>query len=554
MQYFNSFFFLLVIGLIGCSKKEANPIPEVPLILTIQSSTINGQTAGNETLYGVNTQPIITISCNNAVDRTTVENAFSLTENSGTMISLNFTYKQGDSIIELKPASNLNFLAKYTLKVATSLRSKKNGILNQEYQFPFRTTFDSTDKMTRISDEALLDTIQRKTFYYFWELAHPVSGLARERNTSGDIVTSGGSGFGLMTLPIAVNRKFITRAQALERANKIVHFLSNNTQKFHGAFSHWINGTTGAVVPFSAKDNGADLVETSYLMAGLLTIRQFFDQSTPAELALRDQINVLWNAVEWNWFRKSNENVLYWHWSPNYGWDMNMQIKGWNECLITYVLAASSNTDSIPYIVYKNGFTNNTTFLNGGNYLNYTLPLGPAYGGPLFWSHYSFLGLNPNGLTDAFANYQTQVVNHTLINYQYSVANPKKYFGYSDACWGLTACDIPNGYSACEPNNDKGVIAPTAALSSFPYTPEKSMKALKFYYYTLGDKIWKEYGFMDSFSLSEQWYSNSALAIDQGPIMIMIENYRSQLIWNLFTSNPEIKRGLSQLGFKAPYL
>jgi hypothetical protein len=339
----------------------------------------------------------------------------------------------------------------------------------------------------------------------------------------------------------------------LQRMQTIVGFLKNKADKFHGAFPHWLNGNTGAVVPFSAKDNGADLVETSFLMQGLITARQYFSNADPAESSLRNDINDLWHGVEWNWFRKNNENVLYWHWSPNFFWEMNHQIKGWNECLITYVLAAASPTYAIPKIVYDNGWASNGGMKNGNTYYGITLPLGPPLGGPLFFSHYSFLGINPNNLTDAYANYFTQNKNHSLINYSYAVADPKKH-GYRDSIWGLTASDIPNGYTASSPTNDVGVIAPTAALSSFPYTPVESMKALKFFYYKLGDKLWKEYGFVDAFSLNQLWFANSFLAIDQGPIIIMIENHRSGLLWDLFMSAPEVKAGLSNLGFQSPHL
>ena len=419
---------------------------------------------------------------------------------------------------------------------------------------PSTFEIDSTDKFPRISDDALLTLVQKQTFRYFWDFGHPVSGLARERNTSGDVVTSGGSGFGIMTIPVAIERGFITRAQGLERIQKMVTFLKSNTQKFHGAFPHWLNGATGAVVPFSTKDDGADLVETSFLIQGLLTARQYFNGNDSSEISLRNDINVIWHGVEWDWFRKNNENVLYWHWSPNFGWDMNLPIKGWNECLITYALAASSPTHPISKIVYDNGWTGSGSFVNGNNYYGLKLPLGSAYGGPMFFAHYSFLGLNPTDLTDKYANYLDQNRTHTLINFNYCKINPLKYYGYSEDCWGLTASDIPDGYNANSPASDKGVITPTAALSSFPYTPVESMKALKFFYYKLGDKIWGDYGFYDAFSLQQPWFATSYLAIDQGPIIIMIENHRSQLLWNLFMSSPEIKTGISSLGFQSPNL
>ncbi|HEV7781334.1 MAG TPA: glucoamylase family protein, partial [Chitinophagaceae bacterium] len=420
--------------------------------------------------------------------------------------------------------------------------------------YNFTTQIDSSRKFPAISDNALLDLIQRQTFKYFWDFAHPVSGLARERNTSGDLVTSGGSGFGIMAIPVAINRNFITRGEGFTRMQTIVAFLKNTAQRFHGAFPHWLNGSTGAVIPFSTKDNGADLVETSYLVQGLLCARQYFNDAGVAETNLRNDINSICNNVEWNWFRQGGQNVLYWHWSPNFNWEMNLPVRGWNECLITYVLAASSTTFGIPPVVYTSGWKGAPGFVNGNIYFGYQLPLGPDRGGPLFFSHYSFLGINPNGLEDPSANYGMQTKNHTLINYNYCKSNPRGYPGYSDSVWGLTASDIEGGYAASSPSNDVGVIAPTAALSSFPYTPAESMAALKFFYYVLGDKIWKEYGFVDAFSLHTLWFANSFLAIDQGPVIIMIENYRSGLLWNLFTSCPEVKAGMLSLGFTAPYL
>ncbi|MEI9806534.1 MAG: glucoamylase family protein [Bacteroidota bacterium] len=359
-----------------------------------------------------------------------------------------------------------------------------------------------------------------------------------------------------MAIVAGISRGFKTRAEGLTRMQTIVGFLKNTAQKFHGAFPHWLNGTSGGVIPFSTKDDGADLVETSYLVMGLLTARQYFNGADVAETTLRNDINTIWNNVEWDWFRQNSQNVLYWHWSPNYNWEMNHKIQGWNECLITYVMGASSTTHAIPPAVYTNGWAGNGSngFTNGNTYYGSQLPLGPGLGGPLFFEHYSFLGIKPMGLSDAYANYLTQTTNHTLINYNYCKTNPLGHFGYSDSVWGLTASDIKNGYAASSPTNDLGVIAPTAAISSIAYTPAESMKALKFFYYVLGDKLWGTYGFKDAFSLKDIWFADSYLAIDQGPIIVMIENYRTGLLWNLFTSCPEVKAGMLSLGFTAPYL
>lgn len=403
---------------------------------------------------------------------------------------------------------------------------------------------------TYMTDAELLTLVQEKTFGYFWDYAHPVSGLARERTGSGDIVTTGGSGFGVMTFPVAVERGFVTRQQAAERLLKIVTFLGDKAERFHGAFPHWMDGNTGEALAFSPKDNGGDIVETALLLQGLLAVRQYFDSSDPVETAIRNGIGNIWKTVEWNWYT-NGKDVLYWHWSPDFGWEMNLPVSGWNEGLIVYVLAASSPTYPIDREVYDRGWARDGAMANGSKYFNLELPLGPDYGGPLFFAQYSFLGLDPRGLSDSYADYWKQNVAQTKINYKYCVENPKGWSGYGRNVWGLTASDIPGGYAASSPTEDYGTIAPTAALSSFPYTPAKSMNALHYYYYILGDRMFGEYGFHDAFNLSEEWFSTSYLAIDQGPIVIMIENYRTGLLWNLFMKNQEIHDGLDMLGFKS---
>jgi hypothetical protein len=546
----------------GCSKSDSSPAPTpgpptpptpTPTAFSFVALKVDGAFSGF-TYYNSSYNPVVKFSFTAKVDRGTVPAAVSIRNKTGATVAFNASYENGDSTLVLQPAAAFQPITQYVYNVTTGLRSTESSALTSAVTTTLITKIDSTDKFPPISDNALLDLVQQQTFKYFWDFGHPVSGLARERNTSGDLVTSGGSGFGIMAIITAINRGFITRSQGLTRLQTMTSFLKNTAQKFHGAFPHWLNGATGAVIPFSAKDNGADLVETSYLVQGLITARQFFNTADAAETALRADINSICNGVEWDWFRQGGQNVLYWHWSPSFNWDMNVRIQGWNESLITYVLAASSTTHSVPPIVYTNGWARNGAMQNGNVYYTYPLPLGEPLGGPLFYEHYSFMGINPNGLNDAYANYTTQTTNHTKINYAYCVANPKQYFGYSNLCWGLTASDIQGGYTASSPTNDVGVIAPTAALSSFPYTPTESMQALKFFYYKLGDKLWKQYGFVDAFSLKDQWFADSFLAIDQGPIIVMIENYRSGLLWNLFTSAPEVKAGMQSLGFTAPYL
>jgi hypothetical protein len=407
---------------------------------------------------------------------------------------------------------------------------------------------DESPKFPVVTDEALLTLVQQQTFKYFWDFAHPVSGMARERNTSGDVVTSGGTGFGLMAMIVAIERGFISRSEGIERLKKIVTFLSS-ADRFHGTWPHWLNGSTGKVIPFSADDDGGDLVETSFLIQGLLTVREYLNPGVTEENNLIADINALWQTVEWDWYTRDGQDVLYWHWSPRVGWAMNHQVRGHNETLITYVLAASSPTYAIEVNVYHKGYAKEGAIANGKTFYGKVLPLGEDFGGPLFFSHYSFLGLDPRNLEDAYASYWTQNVNHTLINRSYVIDNPKDFIGYSENSWGLTASDNHQGYSAHSPLNDLGVITPTAALSSFPYTPGQSMEALKFFYYTIGDKLWGAYGFYDAFNSTEGWYADSYLAIDQGPIIVMIENYRTGLLWDLFMSAPEVQQGLTDLGF-----
>jgi len=415
-------------------------------------------------------------------------------------------------------------------------------------QLEFYTMIDTSYKFPEITDEELLTLVQEQTFKYFWDFGHPVSGLNRERNTSDETVTSGGSGFGVMAILVGIERGFITRQEGIDRLETIVHFLESDADRFHGAWSHWLNGTTGSVIPFSSNDDGGDLVETSYMAMGLIAARQYLDAGNTQESALIESINSLYQTIEWDWYTQG-ENSLTWHWSPNYEFEKNHKIRGWNECLITYIMAAASPTHGITKEVYEEGWGAGSNMINGKTFYGITLPLGRDYGGPLFFEQYTFLGVDPRNLSDQYANYWEQVVNHTLINRQYCIVNPYNYVGYNEQCWGLTASDGNLGYSAHSPTNDRGVITPTAALSSIPFTPKESMEAMRYFYYMLGDRIWGPYGFYDAFNVTAEWYTTSNIAIDQGPIIVMIENYRTQLLWNLFMSAPEIQDGLTLLGF-----
>lgn len=414
-----------------------------------------------------------------------------------------------------------------------------------------------------ISDEALLDSVQRRTFNYFWEGAEPNSGMARERlhidgvypQNDENVVTSGGSGFGIMAILAGIDRGYVSKEEGLARMEKIVSFLEK-ADKFHGVYPHWWYGETGKVKGFSDKDNGGDLVETSFLLQGLLAVHQYYVNGTETEKALAARIDKIWREVDWNWHR-NGANVLYWHWSPEHSWEMNFAIHGFNECLITYILAASSPTHGVPAEVYHEGWAENGAIVNPHTIegINLNLRYQGTEAGPLFWAHYSFLGLNPTGLKDKYANYFDEMRNYTLVNRAYCIRNPKEYKGYGEDSWGLTASYSVKGYAAHEPaeRGDHGVIAPTAALSSIVYTPEESMKVMR-HLYSMGDKLWGKYGFYDAYSETDNWYPQRYLAIDQGTTAVMIENYRSQLLWKLFMSHPDVQNGLKKLGFESPSL
>lgn len=442
-----------------------------------------------------------------------------------------------------------------------------------------RRTITPVGIVKNIPDSVLLDIVQRQTFRYFWDFGHPVSGLARERDNTvhaqyywdyineadgepnfakgtfgPEACAIGGTGFGILSTVVAVNRGWIGRDTALKRLCKIVDFLTK-ADCYHGIYPHFMNGVTGKTIPFGRLDDGADLVETSYLMMGLLTARQYFNKNTPREKYFRNRVNEMWRDADWNWHSKGGNEHLYWHWSPTNDFDMNFPVFGYDEALITYVIAASSETHPISKELYENSWVKGSGWKNGKKYYGITLPLGNYEGGgPLFFEQYTYMGIDPNGLKDDNGiDYFEQVKNHTLINRAYCIANPKKFKGYGENCWGLTAGDSFKGYVAHCPEDDRGVIQPTAALSSMPYTPKYSMEALKHFYYDLGGKIWGPYGFADGFSESHNWYAKTHLAIDQGPIVVMIENYRSGLIWKLFMNCPEIKTGLKNLGFTSRY-
>ncbi|MEJ2595036.1 MAG: glucoamylase family protein [bacterium] len=462
-----------------------------PGMFELESITLNGKDFVSPDLPGnVDYEQLTFVATfTETLDPASYGSHFSLSGN----IPLSLTLSQDQKTVTVTNDTELEDYIKYTFSISPNLEAQ-NGFTFSGFTNDFFTRLDSSYKFPEISDEELLDLLQEKTFRYFFDFGHPASGMARERNTSGDLVTMGGSGFGVMALIVGMERNFITREAGMARLDKMIGFLES-CDRFHGAWPHWLNGNTGNAIPFTTEDDGADLVETAFMVQGLLTMRQYLDPGSSVEAALIGRINTLVDEVEWDWFTRG-QNVLYWHWSPNYEWQMNMRIQGYNETLITYVLAAASGTHTIEPEVYHQGYARSGSMVNA-----------------------------------------------------HCVDNPRDFIGYSEVSWGLTASDNPWGYNAHSPTNDLGVITPTAAVSALPYTPEQSMDAIRHFYYILGDKLWGEYGFYDAFCVTEGWWANSYLAIDQGPIVCMIENHRTGLLWDLFMSAPEVQQGLDKLGF-----
>lgn len=406
-----------------------------------------------------------------------------------------------------------------------------------------------------MSDDELLTSVQRAVFRYFWDNAHPVSGLAYERCRSGSrprgACTIGGTGFGLMAIMVGAERGFITRRQAAARVLEILTFLQEKSTRYHGAWSHWLDGKTGQTIPFSKFDDGGDLVETSYLVQGMLTLRAYFREENSAEREIRARITRMWREVEWDWYLGPDKGrVLYWHWSPRYGWKMHLPIVGFNECMITYLLAIASPAHAIAPECYHDGWAGRPGYANGHAYYGEKQWVGRPMGGPLFFTNCSFLGFDPRGKHDRFCNYFENNQNISLIHHAYCCENPGNHVGYGPGLWGLTASDGPDGYRACSPTRDDGTVAPTAALSAMPYTPVQSLAALKHMYREHGKRLWGEYGFRDAMNLDKGWYADTYLAIDQGPIICMIENHRSALCWRMFMTNPEIRPMLQAIGWQ----
>lgn len=420
----------------------------------------------------------------------------------------------------------------------------------------------------------LLTQVQEASFRYFYHYRHPVSGLAREKTpycraaSISDLTpryighvrdirrlcTTGATGMGMFNLVVGVERGFITRDEGARWALQMLRFLSEKAERFHGAFSHWLNGDTGKTRKFAGKeDNGADTVETAFLASGFIVLREYFTADTPAEREIRALSDSLWKSIEWKWFTRTGEQgaPLYWHWSPDYAWAKNHRVRGFNEAAILYILAVGSPTHAIHPDSYHKSWRH-PGYGNERTEFDVPMVLGRGLGPPIFWTHYSYLGLDPRKISYKGTSYFEHFKRFCEVQVRYAQSKAGEFEGYGPL-WGLTSSMGPNGYQGHRPGDkDDGTITPTAALSSMPYAPKYGVFCLKTMYTKYGGTIWKDFGFTDAFNLSEDWVADSILGIDAGPIAPMIENFRTGICWKTFMRAPEIRYALKKLEPNVP--
>jgi hypothetical protein len=419
-----------------------------------------------------------------------------------------------------------------------------------------------------LTDDELLTMVQRACFRYYWDAAHPAAGMAIEILPGDEnLVALGASGFGVGALVVGAERGFAPREEVAARVLKIVRFL-DKADRFHGVWPHFLDGNTGRVNPFFGKyDDGGDLVETAFMMQGLLIARQYFDGDTSDERAIRETVDRLWREVEWDWFRREPDGpVLYWHWSPNHAWHISHPLIGWNETMIIYLLAIASPTHGVPAELYHTGFagqsdmavdyrrgwsrtTHGDHFTNGRSYYGIPVDVGCGNGAELFFNQFSFHGFDPRGKRDRYTNYFRNNRHIALVSREYAIDNPLGRVGYGADCWGRSA-GVNSGGGRSLPKDDNGTICCSASLGVFPFTPAESLSALKHFYRELGPKCWGVYGFHDGFNETQEWFEEVYMGLNQAQIVVMIENHRTGLPWKCFMANPEMQPMLDKLGFE----
>ena len=401
------------------------------------------------------------------------------------------------------------------------------------------------------NDDQFLEYVQQTTFDYFWYLANPDNGLVPDRSTTSSPCSIAAVGFGLTAIGIGIDHGWISRTQGVARVLTTLNTFLNGPQGtstsgtigYRGWFYHFLDMNTAVRSPSSELSS----IDTALLLAGILYVKQYFDGANPDETAIRTMADTIFSRVDWNWMAQGT-NVVSMGWFPPGSFIANNWV-GYNEAMILYLLGLGAATNPLPASAW-NRWTSGYTWAT--NYGQAYVPFAPLFG-----HQYSHGWVDFRHVADAYMNshdstYFQNSRRATLAQRAYCIANPLNRVGYGSNVWGLTACDGPTGYAARgapPPENDDGTIAPTAAGGSIAFAPEFSVPALRQFYTQYRLRIWTAYGFRDAFNLGAQWYAADELGIDQGPIVIMIENHRTQRVWRLFMRNEEIRRGLQRAGF-----
>lgn len=406
---------------------------------------------------------------------------------------------------------------------------------------------------TFASDDEFLDYVQQTSFDYFWYLANPTNGMVADRSTPTSPCSIAAVGFGLTCIGIGIDHGWISRTQGVARVLTTLNTFLNGPQGtnasgtigYKGWFYHFLDMNTALRSPASELSS----IDTALLLAGILHAKQYFDGTNTDEISIRTKADAIFNRVDWNWMAQGT-NVISMGWFPSGSFIANNWI-GYNEGMILYILGLGAATNPLPASAWSRWTSGYAWATNYGQAF-VTFP-------PLFGHQYSHCWIDFRHNADAYMNSKNSTYfqnsrRATLAQRSYCIANPLNRVGYSSNVWGLTACDGPSGYGthgAPPAENDDGTIAPTAAGGSMAFAPEYALPALRHFYTQFRFRIWTAYGFRDAFNLGAQWYASDTLGIDQGPIVVMIENYRTQRVWRRFMQNEEVQRGLQRAGFVA---
>lgn len=414
-----------------------------------------------------------------------------------------------------------------------------------------RVVAANVHEVAALTDSVFLDLVQRASFDFFWLEANANNGLIKDRSASGAACSIASVGFGLTAITIGIDRGWITREAGRTRVlNTLKTFWTKPQGRetsgrigYKGFFYHFLDMNTA----LRTWNSELSSIDTALLLAGILDMKQYFTSSDAAENDIRALADSIYYRVDWNWMRNFQPNITG-GWFPESGF-INWWWAGYNEAMIMNILGLGSPTHAIQsptWNAWTSGYQWQTQY--GQTYVIFP---------PLFGHQYSHCWIDFRNIQDAYMrgkgiNYFENSRRATLAARAYAIANPRGHKGYGENVWGLTACDGPNGYSArgAPPaQNDDGTIAPTAAASSIPFTPQESIAAMRHMYDTYRAQLWTKYGFRDAFNLNVNWWGPDVIGIDEGPIVLMIENYRTGKVWQRFMQNADIQRGLQKAGF-----